>query len=268
MSNIYESVVSGKVVVITGGASGIGREIAHAFVAAGNNVVVGDINAELLTSLQQALGDSCSVLLTDVTDESQQEALVAHAVATYGRLDIGVNCAGGGKPVPLLDLDVATWDQAQALNLKGMFLSIKHQARQMKQQGVGGVIINISSVTASLATVGLSHYASAKAGANHLIRIAADELRQLGIRVVAIAPGIIRTPLTQDVCETPEVCDAYLEHVPCARVGEVEEVARTALFLASDGATYINGSVVYLDGGHSANGGWSDLARIQDHYKT
>lgn len=258
---------SGKVAVITGGASGMGREVAVALVAAGASVAVGDINADGLASLEQELGQNCTTLLTDVCHEAQVEALVGHCVKTFGRIDIGVNSAGASIPKPILEIDENEWDQNLALNLKGLFLALKHEAKAMRSQGEGGVVVNITSVTASLCPVGLSHYSSAKAGANQLTRIAAEEFRDLGIRVVAVSPGLIRTPLAQMVWDTPELLDAYNSNVPCNRGGEAHEVADAVLFLASDRASYINGTVTYVDGGHSANGAWADFANIREYYK-
>jgi NAD(P)-dependent dehydrogenase (short-subunit alcohol dehydrogenase family) len=257
----------GKVAVITGGASGIGRATAVAFVAAGASVAVGDINADGLASLERELGQHCTTLLTDVSHEAQVEALVCHCVKTFGCIDIGVNCAGAATPKPILEIDETEWDQNLALNLKGLFLALKHEAKVMRSQGKGGVIINITSVTASLCPVGLSHYSSAKAGANQLTRIAAEEFQDLGIRVVAVAPGLVRTPLAQTMWDTPGLLDAYNSNVPSNRGGEAHEIADAVLFLASDRANFINGTVTYLDGGHSANGGWADFANIREYYK-
>ena len=257
---------NGKVAVITGGASGIGRAVAVALVAAGASVAVGDINADGLALLEQELGQNCTTLLTDVCKEAQIEALVSHCVETFGRIDIGVNCAGAGIPKPILEIDETEWDQNLALNLKGLFLALKHQAKAMRSQGEGGVIINITSVTASLCPIGLSHYSSAKAGANQLTRIAAAEFSDLGIRVVALAPGLIRTPLAQVMWDTPELLAAYNSNVPSNRGGEANEVADAVLFLASDRAKFINGTVTHVDGGHSAHGGWADFANITEYY--
>ena len=261
-----ESEFKDKTVVITGGASGMGRAVAAAFAAAGANVAVGDINEEGLASLVEELGDSCTTLVTDVKSEAQVAALVAQCVDTFGGVDIGVNCAGASAPKPILEIDEAEWDHNIALNLKGLFLALKHEAKAMRAQGNGGVIINVTSVTASLCATGLSHYSSAKAAANQLTRIAAEEFRDLGIRVVALAPGLVRTPLAQMMWEYGLV-DAYNAHVPSNRAGEVEDVTETVLFLASEKASFINGTVTYVDGGHSANSGWADLGNIAGYYR-
>lgn len=268
MSEIYGNIrFDDKIAVITGGASGMGREIATAFAQTGAKVVVGDINQEGLASLKAELGIVCEVLATDVTNEKQVEALVKTAVSAFGGVDIGVNCAGYANTKPLLEMKEESWDRIVALNLKGVFLSLKHQARQMREQGRRGVIINLTSNTASSCAIGQAHYASAKAGANHLTRIAAEEFRELGIRVVALAPGLIRTPLAQPIWDNPTLLDEFLKNVPCNRVGEVTDIARTTLFLASEWADYINGTVIYVEGGQTANGAISDLGGIRGDYK-
>lgn len=265
--DIQKDSLKNKVAVVTGGASGIGRAIAIAYAEAGAKVVVGDINEDGLSSLKEELGDRCEVKKTDVTKEIDITALMDVAVNKFGKIDIGTNCAGASTPTPILEIDEKTWEQNLNLNLKGIFLSLKHEAKQMKKQNTKGVIINITSVTASLCAIGLGHYASAKAGADHLTRIAAEEFRELGIRVVGIAPGLIRTPLAEIVCDTPDLLNAYNANVPSGRAGEVEDVANAAVFLASDAADFINGSIVFLDGGHKANGGFPDLGGIAQYYK-
>ena len=267
MSNQPAGNLTDKVAVITGGASGIGRAIALAYVHNGARVVVGDINQDGLGSLKQELGDSCAVKTTDVTQEKDVSALMDYATDTFGAVDIGTNCAGASTPTPILEIDEALWEQNLNLNLKGIFLAVKHQALKMKEQRTRGVIINVTSVTASLCAIGLGHYASAKAGADHFTRIAAEEFRDLGIRVVGIAPGLIRTPLAEMVCDTPELLNAYNANVPSGRAGEVEDLAHAAVFLASPNADFINGSIVFLDGGHRANGGFPDLGGIAQYYR-
>lgn len=274
MNKNYDSLnLAGKVALITGGASGMGREIALAFASLGARVAVGDINESGLQSLQDEIGKNGTTQLTDVTDEQQVAALVEHTVSRFGRLDIGINCAGGPQSGPLLDIDAATWQRNLDLNLKGVFLCLKHQAAQMCAQANdevkanGGVIINLSSVTASLAAVGAAPYACAKAAVHHLTRIAAEEFRDLRIRVLAVAPGLIRTPLAAQICDHPDLLATYMTKVPCARPGEVAEIASTVLFLASDQAAYINGTVIHVDGGQTANGGWADVGQIREHYR-
>ena len=256
----------GTTAVVTGGAAGMGREVAIAFAESGAKVVIGDINEEGLSSLKTEIGDACEAVYTDVTNVTQVNSLIEHAVKEFGSVDVGVNCAGASVPAPILEISEEDWDKNLDLNLKGIFLAMKYEAMQMRAQGRGGVIINITSVTASVSALGLAHYASAKAGANHLTRIAANEFRDLGIRVVGIAPGLIRTPLAEMVWSNTELRDAYVENVPCNRVGEVKDIAQTALFLASKGADYINGEIIHVDGGHKANGAFADQSNIRAQY--
>lgn len=255
-----------QVAVITGGASGMGRAIAKAFVAAGAKVSVGDINESGLSSLQEELGESAVTVRCDVTREEDIVNLISSGEQQFGRIDIGVNCAGASVPKPIFEIEAQEWDDTVALNLKGLFLALKHEAKAMASHGQGGVIINMTSVTASLAAAGLSHYSSAKAGANQLVKVAANEFRDLGIRVIGLAPGLIRTPLAQMIWDN-DLVDAYNTYVPSGRAGEADEVAAMAVFLASKKANFINGSIIFADGGHASNGGWTDLAGINDYYR-
>ena len=260
------NVLHNKVAVITGGASGMGRAIAQAFVAAGAKVIVGDVNESGLSSLQQELGASALAARCDVTLEEDVINLIALGEEKFDRIDIGINCAGASVLKPILEIDAEEWDDTLALNLKGLFLALKHEARAMKSHGEGGVIINMTSVTASLAATGLSHYSSAKAGANQLVKVAANEFRDLGIRVIGLAPGLVRTPLAQMIWDA-DLVDAYNTYVPSGRAGEADEVAAMAVFLASPSASFINGSIIFADGGHASNGGWTDIAGIGDYYR-
>lgn len=184
-----------------------------------------------------------------------------------GSLDVAVNCAGGAPIAPLLEITEKDWSQYVDLNLKSVFLGIKHQGLFFRAQGKGGGIINISSVTASLAAIGFGHYVSAKSGVEHLTRIAAEEFSALGVRVLAVAPGMVATENSRFITANEAILKGYLPNVPAGRVGQTADVANTVLFLASDHASYINGSVIQVDGGHKANGGWYDLANVKSYYQ-
>ena len=237
-----------KVALVTGGASGIGREIARRCVAEGARVVLGDRNAPLLSEAAKELGNACATVAMDVTREQDAERAVALATTRFGRLDIGVNCAGLGVSVPLTDQTEQQWDTVLDVCLKGVFLSMKHEARTMKAGGNGGVIINIASINARQPGAGLSAYCAAKAGVEMLTRVAAMELGPLGIRVVGIGPGLIDTPLTTFQRERPHVREAFLDNVPLGRVGTTADIASAALFLASDEASWISGDTLFVDG--------------------
>ena len=269
MSDAYSHFdFSGKSVLVSGAASGIGREVARAFHLSGAKVLATDVDGSGLESLASELGTPCQSLVTDVTNEAQVESAVKAVVKKFGRLDVCLNCAGAGGSQPLLEMEESFWDWNVDLNLKGFFLCIKHQGRQFRKQGGGGVIVNITSVTATINAAGLTPYAAAKAGANKLTEMAADELRHLGIRVVAIAPGLIKTPATEKINNTPEIMNEFKISIPSGRIGETSEIAHTALFLASDGAAYINGTIVHVDGGLGIYGVQPDLSNVREYYRS
>jgi NAD(P)-dependent dehydrogenase (short-subunit alcohol dehydrogenase family) len=237
-----------KVALVTGGASGIGREIARRYVAEGARVVIGDRNAPLLSEAAKELGAACATVAMDVTREVDADRAVGLASSRFGRLDIGVNCAGLGVSVPLTEQTEQQWDTVLDVCLKGVFLSMKHEARAMKAGGRGGVIINIASINARQPGAGLSAYCAAKAGVEMLTRVAALELGPQGIRVVGIGPGLIDTPLTAFQRERPHVREAFLDNVPLGRVGTTNDIASAALFLASDDASWVSGDTLFVDG--------------------
>ena len=246
--------LDGKVAVITGGASGIGRAIARRIVADGASVVLGDLNEALLAEAADELGAACSTVRADVTLESDIERLVARAVDAFGQLDIGVNCAGLGTLGPITSLAVEQWDLVLDVCLKGVFLSVKHEAAAMQAAGRPGVIINIASINARQPAQGMSAYCTAKAGVEMLTRVAALELGPSRIRVVGIGPGLIDTPLTQYTKDVPAFRDGYLENIPVGRVGSTDDIAAAAAFLASDDAAWISGDTLFVDGASLTRG--------------
>jgi NAD(P)-dependent dehydrogenase (short-subunit alcohol dehydrogenase family) len=240
--------LEGKVAVITGGASGIGRAIADRYVAEGARVVLGDLNEDLLQDATTALGDACTTAFTDVRDEAAVEAMAAAAVDHFGRLDVGVNCAGVGTFSSIPDHSVDEWDRVVDICLKGVFLSVKHEARRMREHGEGGVIINIASINARQPGEGMVAYCSAKAGVEMLTRVAALELGREGIRVCGIGPGLVDTPLTQFQQDFPALREAFLRTIPMGRSGKARDIADAALFLASDDASWVSGDTLFVDG--------------------
>ena len=240
--------LTGKVAVITGGASGIGREIARRYVEEGARVALGDRNRELLVGAEQEFGAGCVTAVMDVTVEREVEELVALAASSFGRLDIGVNCAGLGAFAPVWEMEERSWDLVVDVCLKGVFLSIKHEARRMMAEGHGGAIVNIASINARQPAEGLSAYCAAKAGVEMLTRCAAMELGPHGIRVTGIGPGLIDTPLTSFQRDNPAVREEFLANIPLGRVGTPRDVAGAAVFLASDEADWISGDTLFVDG--------------------
>jgi NAD(P)-dependent dehydrogenase (short-subunit alcohol dehydrogenase family) len=243
-----EKRLADKIALITGGASGIGRAIARRYADEGARVVLGDRNATLLAETAKELGAAAVAVEMDVTREADVERAVATAVSRFGRLDIGVNCAGLGIAVPLIDQTESEWDTVLDVCLKGVFLSMKHQARRMIAGGRGGVIVNIASINARQPGEGLSAYCAAKAGVEMITRVAAMELGPHGIRVVGIGPGLVDTPLTTFQQDRPHVREAFLRNIPLGRVGTPGDIAAAALFLASDDASWISGDTLFVDG--------------------
>ena len=251
--------LEGKVAVITGGASGMGRSTALRFLVEGARVVVADLNdavgKEFLESASQD-GHARNVrfVRTDVSEESDVEAMIACAVSEFGRVDIVFNNAGiGGAFGPLTDTEVEDWDFTFGVLVRGVFLGIKHGARAMKKQGDGGAIINTASVAGLSGGSGPVCYSACKAAVVNLTAAASLELAADRIRVNAICPGGILTPLIHR--GSPDAARARLEKLqPWPEVGLGEHIAGAALFLASEDARFVTGEALVVDGGLTAAG--------------
>jgi NAD(P)-dependent dehydrogenase (short-subunit alcohol dehydrogenase family) len=240
-----------KIAVITGGASGIGRATAERFAAEGATVVIGDVQdgVAVVRSITDADG-SAFFLRTDVTDSAQVRALIAATESRHGRLDVLVAAAGiGGGSATTVDYSEADFDRVIAVNLRGVFLAMKHGLSAMQRVGQGA-IVNIASV---LGLVGLPRtpgYSAAKGGVIQLTRTAAVEYAQQGIRVNCICPGVIDTPMARAAGELAMQQFATLQ--PLGRLGTAAEVAAAAVFLASDQAAFVTGAAFVIDGGFTA----------------
>jgi len=239
--------LEGRVAVITGGASGIGLAIARRYVEEGARVVLGDRNQEALAKAASEFGDKATSRAGDVRSEPDVEALVAQASESFGRLDIGVNCAGIGTLAPIDEHPLDQWEDVVGICLTGVFLSVKHQSRVMKAAGTGA-IINIASINARQPGEGMAAYCAAKAGVEMLTRVAAMELAPHGVRVTGIGPGLVDTPLTNFARDVPGIRESYLDNIPQGRIGTPRDVADAALFLASDEASWVNGDTLFVDG--------------------
>jgi len=248
--------LAGRVAVITGGASGIGKATVLRFLAEGARVVVGDLNVDAGRELAAAVGDTdvLRVQTTDVSDEQQVAALIDTATSAFGHLDVLFNNAGiGGAFGPLVEVDVEHWDRTFAILTRSVFLGIKHGARTMIAQGGGGSIINTASVAGAAGGGGPLAYSAAKAAVISLTENAATELAAHRIRVNAICPGFIRTPLA--VGRDEEAIVARVAAVqPWPEIGAPEHIAAACLFLASDDAQFITGDSIPVDGGMLASG--------------
>ena len=242
---------SGKVVVITGAAQGIGRATAERFLAEGARVVLGDVNAEGLATTAARIGTPQTVLpvVTDVAHKDQVDALIAAAVERFGRIDVMVNNAGIAPVMDFLDVSPESFDRVIGVNLKGAFLGTQAAARAMIAQGQGGVIINMSSINSGLANPSVATYAISKGGMNQITSTAAVAFAHHGIRVCGVGPGTIATEIIKGAFTERAGMHAILARTPLGRLGEPEEVAGVVAFLASEDASYITGETIYPDGG-------------------
>ncbi|WP_426573941.1 SDR family NAD(P)-dependent oxidoreductase [Aquihabitans sp. McL0605] len=236
----------GKVAIITGGAAGIGLASARRIVAEGGRVVIGDVDGAALEVAATELGAAAAVRRCDVTVEDDVEGLAEAAIEEFGRLDVAVANAGIGSAAAITETDLAQWNQVLQVNLTGTFLTIKHAGRRM---GSGGSIVATASLNAVQPGTGVAAYCAAKAGVAMLIQVAAMELGSAGIRVNAVAPGLIRTALTEGMFSMPAVVADFEENAPLGRYAAPEEVAAFITFLASDDASYVSGSLHLVDGG-------------------
>ena len=245
--------MDGKVALVTGGASGIGQEAAGLFARKGAKVAVADRNAEggaETVARIEAEGGEGQFFAVDVTDEDQVAGLVASVVSAFGQLDYAFNNAGITHPSrPFHELTLDQWDEMIAVNLTSVFLCMKHEIIQMLAQG-GGAIVNTASGAAIIPAPGQPHYTAAKRGVLGLTTYAADELNNKGIRVNAICPGMIDTPMVASWRESsPEMAEAVIQMMPGGRLGLPEEVAEAAVWLCSDEARWVSGDTMLVDGG-------------------
>lgn len=243
-----------KHALITGGASGIGFAIAHAFAEAGAALVIADHQtnqAQKASDSVRALGYKSIHCHVDVACKDSIEKMLDFVSSQLMPIDILVNCAGVNRRSSLLDVQESDWDSVLGINLKGTFLCSQAVAKMMIHNG-GGRIINLSSILGELALPSQTSYASSKGGVNQLTKVSAIELAQYNILVNAIAPSYIETPLIDAVVKDPIRYEELVNRNPMKRFGKPEEVAGTALFLASDAASFITGQIIAVDGGWTA----------------
>jgi len=252
--------LDGKVALVTGGGTGIGRATAVAFAAAGAQVAVAGRRAEPLNEtvrLAREAGGQAIAVPTDVSQSSQVKAMVQITVDTYGRLDCAFNNAGGfyflgGGLNKMADISEESWDRVVAVNLKGVFLCMKYEIPEMLKRG-GGTIVNTSSTDGIRSAPMMASYCAAKGGVVSLTRTAAVEYAREGIRINSILPGWVMTdPVEQRMEEHPENINHMYAQEPIGRFGTPEEVAASVIWLCSDAASFVTGAAIPVDGGYLA----------------
>ncbi|AKD99988.1 short-chain dehydrogenase [Rhodococcus erythropolis] len=246
---INTSRFAGKTAVVTGAASGIGAAIALRLIGEGAQVAGIDIDAEGLKEIASQHGASFLAVPADVTKESDVAEAIAAAAAEFGGIDLAFNVAGASRVGQIVDLDEADWDFTIDLVQKGVFLCTKHEARHIREHGRGGAIVNVSSLNAHVPSPYGSAYATGKAGVEMFSKNAAIELAASGIRVNAVLPGLVDTPLVAPVMNYEPARDMFLSRIPMSRAATPDEISGPCLYLASDDASYITGTSLVVDGG-------------------
>jgi glucose 1-dehydrogenase len=254
------SLLKGQTALVTGANSGIGRAIAIALGKAGANVVVNYVarpeDAEAVAEEIRAAGQGAVIAHGDVSDEAQVQAMFAAAVKEFGTVDILASNAVMEKNAPFHEMSTAQWDAVMNVNLRGAFLCAREAVREFLKRGVrpevsvaAGKIIFTSSVHEVIPWAGHVNYAASKGGLMLLMKSLAQEVAEKRIRVNSIAPGAIRTPINTAAWDTPEAYAELMKLVPYKRIGEVEEIGRAAVWLASDFTDYLVGTTLFIDGG-------------------
>lgn len=235
-----------RVAVVVGGASGIGWATAQLLAAEGARVTIADRNADLSAARADALGEPHTAVAVEVTDEAAVAALFDGVVTREGRLDVVVNCAGFSGFGLITELDAEQFRSVVDVCLTGAFLVLKHAGRHL---GDGGSVVSLTSLNARQPAIGMSAYCAAKAGLSMLTQVAALEMGPRGIRVNAVAPGFVHTPLTEGAVAIPGVVEEYVENTALGRAGTPEDVAAAVVFLCSPQSSWMTGEILDLNGG-------------------
>jgi meso-butanediol dehydrogenase/(S,S)-butanediol dehydrogenase/diacetyl reductase len=253
---------AGRVVIVTGAASGIGRATAERFIAEGARVVLADVNADALdeTVAELSAGDTVMGVVVDVTDAEAVDAMVQRTVERFGRLDVLVNNAGIGRMGHVTELTPQQWRRTMAVNLDAVFYGSRAAIPHLA--ATRGCIVNTASISGLFSDYGLAAYSASKGGVVTLTRNMAVDHAADGVRVNSVCPGPVRTEITAKMMDEPEMAAAYAELIPLARVGEASEMAAAISFLASDDASYITGHNLVVDGGVTAVTGQPNFHRL------
>jgi glucose 1-dehydrogenase len=262
MVNVDRALLQRQTALVTGASSGIGAGVAHALAAAGAAVIVNHpapataAAAEQVVAGIRAVGGTAVAIEADVSREAAVDAMVASAVERFGRLDILVANAGIQRDAAVAEMSLAQWQEVLAVNLTGQFLCARAALRCFIKQGIdpdlsraAGKIICMSSVHQVIPWAGHVNYAASKGGVELMMKSLAQEVASRRVRVNAIAPGAIRTAINRAAWETPAALAALLRLIPYGRIGEAEDVAKAAVWLASDDSDYVTGTTLFVDGG-------------------
>jgi glucose 1-dehydrogenase len=255
-----QKMLLGQKALVTGASSGIGRAIAQSLADAGAEVVVnyasGMEKAQELVREIQAKGGRALAIKADVSDELQVQSMFRETIDALGTIDILINNAGLQQDAPFSELSLAQWNRVIGVNLTGQFLCAREAVREFMRRGVrpevscaAGKIICVSSVHEVIPWAGHVNYAASKGGVMLMMKSIAQEVAPLRIRVNSICPGAIRTPINMEAWDTPEHYNALMKLIPYKRIGEVEDIGRAAVWLASDYSDYVHGTSLFIDGG-------------------
>ncbi len=244
----------GRAALVTGGGSGIGLACARALATEGARVLLAGRRDAVLSEAARELGEGAAWAVCDVTDEAAVEAAVATVEERLGPLTLAVNAAGTGAIGSVLNAPTSDFQTVIDTNLTGVYRCLRAEARAMKRAG-GGCIVNVSSIAALRTHRWMTAYCASKAGVDMLTRCAADDLGEHGIRVNAVLPGLVPTPMTEPLVSNADATAEYRRRMPLARLGKPEEVAALVSFLLSDQAAWITGQCVPIDGGHTLRQG-------------
>ena len=262
-------VLAGQTALVTGASSGIGRGVALGLARAGANVVINYITgpdaAETVVQEIAEHGGRAIALRADVSREDEVQAMFRAAIETFGTLHILVNNAGVQRDAALTGMSLQDWNFVLGVNLTGQFLCAREAAREFLRRGIqpdismaAGKIICMSSVHEVIPWAGHVNYAASKGGVAMLMKTLAQELAPQRIRVNSIAPGAIRTPINMSAWETKEAYDRLLQLIPYRRIGEPDDIAQAAVWLASDASDYVNGATLFVDGGMTLYAAFAD----------